>query len=159
MYGIFTLGVDDKVTLPGFEIIQFNYYSLPPLSGLSNFAPVDIVFDDHVYPSVEHAYQAAKTLDRDQQARIRRAPNGFLAKRLGPTVELRANWNDMRYSFMRKFLEQKFSEADYRDILIETGDSKLVHDAPWDSYWGDGPNGHGTNMLGKLLTSIRANLT
>jgi predicted NAD-dependent protein-ADP-ribosyltransferase YbiA (DUF1768 family) len=29
---------------------------------LSNFAPVTIHFDGHEYPSVEHAYQAAKTV-------------------------------------------------------------------------------------------------
>ena len=38
-------------TLPGFEPIEFNYYSLPPLSGLSNLAPVGVVLTE-VYRAV-----------------------------------------------------------------------------------------------------------
>jgi len=34
---------------------------------LSNFYPVDIEFESEHYPSVEHAYQAAKTLDLKQR--------------------------------------------------------------------------------------------
>ena len=40
-------------------------------------------------------------------------------------------------------------------MLIKTGDRKLVEHSPRDSYWGDGPDGKGLNMLGKLLMRVR----
>ena len=37
----------------------------------SNYAVCSIWFEGHIYNSVEHAYQAAKTLDEDQRRSIR----------------------------------------------------------------------------------------
>ena len=42
------------------------------------------------------------------------------------------------------------------NMLKQTGDAVLVEDSPYDEYWGIGANGHGMNMLGKILMHIRS---
>ena len=42
--------------------------------------------------------------------------------------------------------------------LLATGTAHLVKRAPHDAFWGDGPNGHGENMLGNILMRIRREL-
>ena len=41
---------------------------------------------------------------------------------------------------------------------MNTGDRKLVEHSPYDSYWGDGPDGNGQNRLGELLMRLRSAL-
>ncbi len=52
---------------------------------------------------------------------------------------------------MAKFLQH----SDLKEILLNTGDSHLIENAPWDSYWGIGKDGNGKNMLGKTLMKVR----
>ena len=56
-----------------------------PYRWLSNFAPSPIDADGLTYPTAEHAYQAAKTLDPDERLGIARARTPAIAKRLGRT--------------------------------------------------------------------------
>ena len=53
---------------------------------LSNFHPSVVAFGDADYPTVEHAFQAAKTLAGEERERIRSAATPGAAKRLGRRV-------------------------------------------------------------------------
>ncbi len=60
---------------------------------------------------------------------------------------------------MRQALEAKFTQHDdLRNLLLSTGTAKLVEHTPNDDYWGDGGNGLGKNMLGRLLMEVRDKL-
>jgi len=60
---------------------------------------------------------------------------------------------------MRQAVLAKFTQHDdIRAILIETGDALLVEHTANDDYWGDGGDGSGKNMLGKILMSVREEL-
>ena len=131
---------------------------------LSNFASCTVVLDDEVYPSVEHAFQAAKTFDPAERARIRTAgtPNG--AKALGRKVTLRSDWEEVKIDVMRGLLASKFSQGLARSVLFATGDRILVEGNYWcDNWWGnctcvkhrDVP---GRNQLGLLLMELREKL-
>jgi predicted NAD-dependent protein-ADP-ribosyltransferase YbiA (DUF1768 family) len=50
---------------------------------LSNFWPVEIEFADMVFPSVEHAFQAIKTLDVEDRKKIQKCSTAAEAKRRG----------------------------------------------------------------------------
>lgn len=50
---------------------------------LSNFFMANVVHDKVLYPSVEHAYQAAKTKNKKDREKIRLAPTAGIAKKLG----------------------------------------------------------------------------
>lgn len=131
---------------------------------LSNFAWVTVKMYGVDYPSVEHAYQAAKTLDLTERERIRAARTPGEAKRLGRTVTLRPGWEDMKLAVMTELVRRKFQNPAFREMLLATGDRWLVEGNEWgDSFWGCTWNEHshhwiGSNHLGKILTQIREEL-
>lgn len=131
---------------------------------LSNFFPVEIEFDGVVYPSVEHAYQAAKTLNLLERDVIKNAKSPGKAKRLGATVTLRTDFQQVKFNNMLMFLRQKFSNELLRWYLLATGDELLVEGNNWhDNYWGNCicskcSDKEGQNHLGQMLMMIRFNL-
>lgn len=56
---------------------------------------------------------------------------------------------------MLKGLYEKFKDPSLNKVLMSTGNKVLVEHTNRDSYWGDGGDGSGKNMLGKLLMSVR----
>ena len=40
-------------------------------------------------------------------------------------------------------------------LLRSTGDAEVEEDSPHDAVWGVGPNGDGTNLLGKTFMALR----
>lgn len=127
---------------------------------LSNFFLVAIDIDDHSYPSVEHAYQAAKTHNANERARIRRARSAGAAKHLGRRVTLRSDWDSVKLEVMRRLVRQKFhSDRGLRRALLATRDAELIEGNHWrDTFWGQCPIGHGFNHLGEILMEVRAEL-
>lgn len=106
--------------------------------------------------TVEHLFQASKTDDPDWAMRIRSARSPGLAKRLGRQCPMRPTWEQERIPVMRSLLVVKFRETELNDILLETGDAKLIEGNTWgDTFWGV-CNGVGENHLGKLLMWVRS---
>lgn len=125
---------------------------------LSNFYPEQIEYEGILYPSSEHAFQAAKTLDKTERLRISKLETPGQAKRAGRKVTLRPDWEENKIYVMKDILLIKFSNPDLMKKLISTGKRKLVEDNNWgDTFWGV-CNGKGENNLGKLLMVIRAYL-
>jgi ribA/ribD-fused uncharacterized protein len=126
---------------------------------LSNFYRCDVTYEGRIYPSVEHAYQAAKTLDDSARDKIARAPTPGAAKYLGRFVELRCNWSAVRLLVMRDLLREKFACPELADKLTATGACELIEGNYWgDAFWGktDLGNGPGENWLGRLLMQVRS---
>lgn len=122
---------------------------------LSNFWPCEVEFDDFLYPSVEHAYQAAKTFSLAARQEIRNCRTPGAAKKLGQRIDLRPDWEDVRVEIMRRLLYQKFDDPDLMALLAATGDAYLEETNTWgDTFWGV-CKGTGKNMLGKLLMEVR----
>jgi N-glycosidase YbiA len=127
---------------------------------LSNFYTAEVVFEGRVYPSTEHAFQAAKTLDLAERAIIAAEPSPGRAKRLGRGVSLRSDWEDIKIDVMRAVVRDKFSRHPYLAAkLLETGDQMLVEGNRWgDRFWGVTPKG-GKNWLGRILMEVRDELS
>lgn len=125
---------------------------------LSNFHLSPVEFEGVVYPSVEHAFQAAKTVDPEERERVRTAKTPAEAKRRGRRVTLREGWDMLRIDVMYDLLKIKFSDRGLAGMLLETGDDELVEGNWWnDRFWGV-CKGHGQNNLGKLLMKVRDEL-
>jgi N-glycosidase YbiA len=135
---------------------------------LSNFwlAPIEIGEWDIVFPSVEHAYQAAKhRLDQPwahrQQAlrEIAEMPTPGMAKRAGRLIDVRPDWPYAKLPIMRKLIRKKFEMHHYLEQkLVATGNAELIEGNTWgDTYWGV-CRGRGENHLGKLLMEQRQRL-
>lgn len=127
---------------------------------LSNFAPVDVKYEGYSYPSVEHAYQAAKTLKKSQRREILKAATPSRAKRLGRKVDLRKDWEAVKLEVMYYLVYHKFkNHRVYRKLLIATGEAELIEGNWWgDTFWGVS-NGKGENHLGKILMKVRDKLS
>ena len=142
--------------IPAFEDAIFGFSGETGV--LSNFTPCEVTFDSQLYPSVEHAYQAAKTYDLDHRSTIKLAYSAGHAKRLGKQLVLRSNWNSIRIDIMRDLLIQKFNIPEMRGLLLDTGDKYIEETNSWgDTFWGV-CNGVGNNVLGNLLMEIRTRL-
>jgi len=125
---------------------------------LSNFWPSQVEFEGTVFPSVENAYQAAKSLDPSFR-------KGFLdltpgkAKRQGRKLkDIRPDWDSVKLQVMEDLLRKKFSNRLERLFLIATGDQHIQEGNTWgDKFWGVFA-GEGENHLGRLLMKIRGEI-
>ena len=79
-----------------------------------------------------------------------------MAKQIGRNVELRPDWEDVKYDVMLKCLRAKYAIPYFRRQLLSTGYKEIREDSPTDRVWGwrDG----GQNLLGKALMQVRAEI-
>lgn len=126
---------------------------------LSNFYPVKVSLDGIVYDSVEHSFQAAKTLDPAKRLTVETQLTPGAAKRAGRAIRsLRPDWESVKVDVMLDLLRQKFTYPDLAGGLLATGDAALVENNDWhDVFWGV-CQGVGKNMLGILLMRVRAEI-
>lgn len=125
---------------------------------LSNFFPSKTHVFGKEWPTVEHAYQAMKTLDPGDQTRIRLCTTPGKAKRMGRSVEMRHDWEDVKIAIMDECLKAKFDSPALAQRLLDTGDAILVEGNTWnDTFWGV-CNGKGANWLGRLLMLRRSHI-
>lgn len=123
---------------------------------LSNFYPSPVIMYGEEYPTVEHAFQAAKCRYPGDRLTIRVTPYPSEAKRIGRQVALVDGWDEMRIPVMTELVRRKFSDPVLRQRLVnETAGHDLVEGNTWgDRFWGV-YRGVGENHLGKILMKIR----
>ena len=127
-------------------------------SFLSNFYPHPIEFEGVRFPTSEHAFQAAKSLDPTDRQKIAELATPGKAKAAGKRVKLRKDWNDIRVAIMTTILRIKFADPNLKEALLATGDAPLIEGNTWnDTFWGV-CRGKGQNNLGRILETIRAEL-
>lgn len=157
--------LDKKQYFSEVEIPEYAVHSETEIKGffgkyrfLSNFysCPAGIWYEGLKYPSVEHAYQAAKVDSYD------RLPfttcNAKEVKRLGGSVLLdKEDWEEVKYDIMLQLVTQKFAvHKGLRDKLLETKKAYLEETNHWkDVYWGV-YEGNGLNKLGEILMVVRS---
>lgn len=124
-------------------------------SFLSNFYPVQVEIEGIVYPSVEHAYVAMKTMDIELRKQISLMETAGKVKRMGRTLNIRSDWDHIKLPVMFGLLRLKFQKPELKLLLVSTGDSHLEEGNWWgDTFWGV-CKGVGENNLGKLLMRVR----
>jgi len=107
---------------------------------LSNFYPCSIVLDGIGFPSVEHAFQAAKTRDWNIREKISVLRTPGEAKRFGRVIELRPDWEEAKLEVMESLVRYKFSNDWYQsafsrqvmlNLLKETGGEIPFGECVW----------------------------
>lgn len=124
----------------------------------SNFSSYQVMYKGKLWPTSEHAYQAAKFSDEKLQEKIRNAKSAYDAFILGgENKELRAkNWNEVKVSIMEEIVREKLKQNPHILMkLLETGDMEIIEASPVDAFWGWGPNKDGENALGKIWMKLR----
>lgn len=135
-----------------------------PYRFLSNFyRGSDIDCFGSTWYTGEHAFQAMKTLNHEDRKWVADAPTPGIAKKRGRSVQLRDDWEAVKYDVMMAVIRAKFkpSRGESR-MLLDTGDMLLVEGTRWgDRVWGvAGTNlaSPGRNWLGTMLMARRAEL-
>jgi ribA/ribD-fused uncharacterized protein len=131
----------------------------PEFYVFNNFSAHAIEFRGKLYPTAEHAYQAAKCTDPHGKEEIRKARSPILAKR-SANETFRAtrdpDWNTKKLAVVEEILRAKLAQhPEAQDALRDSGDEDIVEDSPTDYFWGAGADGSGQNMLGRLWMKIR----
>src|SRR5947209_19764964 len=91
---------------------------------LSNFWAAQVQFEGLTYPSVEHAYQSAKTLDMNERRRIAALPTPAAAKQAGAALQQRPDWPNVKFDVMQRCVRYKFHHhPDLARQLLATGDA------------------------------------
>ena len=146
---------------------------------LANPYPCIIWFEDTVYPTAEHAFHGAKSLDWDERQRIAQIPRWQDAKRAGRALQLRPGWDQLRRAVMLQIQLCKYTQhPSLYGALVSTGDRLLLEGNWWgDTDWGAVVPGHskfspdlpwwhsgdkvwaGHNWLGTSLMMTRSVLT
>lgn len=126
---------------------------------LSNFAWCKVIYEDVEYPTVEHAYVAAKTDNTRRKVLISMAATPAEAKRMGKNpTHIRSDWESVKQDVMFELLVQKYSQPKFMELLLDTGDQYIEETNHWnDTFWGV-CNGVGENRLGKMIMDIREHL-
>lgn len=117
-----------------------------------------ITLKGKVWPSTEHYFQAQKFAGTEHEEQIRLAPKPRDAAAMGRdrSRPLRKDWEEVKDNIMREAVMAKFSQYnDIRELLLSTGDAELIEHTSNDSYWADGGDGSGKNMLGIILMQTR----
>ena len=133
---------------------------------LSNFYECPVEYRGITYRNNEAAFQAQKCLSAYQ---IEHAEKVFTderlqfkdlsasdAKRLGRSIYLRSDWEDIKVERMKEIVTAKFTQnEDLMQKLLDTGDDYLEEGNTWgDRVWGT-VNGSGRNLLGQILMDLR----
>ncbi len=126
---------------------------------LSNFWPAKVELDGMIFNSVEHAYVAAKTLDMEVRKQIQNIERPGEVKKLGRSIPLRSDWEEIKLQVMENLLCQKFlGHSDLKRSLLGTGKYNIIEGNTWnDIFWGV-CKGRGENHLGKLIMKIRSEI-
>lgn len=128
---------------------------------LSNFYGAPVRFEGITYPSVEHAYVAAKTLVQSERVHISHIGTAREVKAYGRKLKLRPDWEQVKLSIMEELVRQKFTRwPGLQQMLLDTGDQGLIEGNWWgDTFWGiDLKTQKGKNHLGKILMKVRSEL-
>lgn len=105
-------------------------------SFLSNMYTCRIEYEGIIYPSVENAYQAAKTLIQSDKVKIANMTPSE-AKKYGRHVVLREDWDSVKDEVMTALLDEKFKDKQLLSMLLSTDPELLIEGNWWhDNYWG-----------------------
>lgn len=136
-----------------------------PHDFLSNFYAADVELEGAEYPTIEHAFQAAKSLDFAERRAVKNAKTASEAKRIGRKIKRRTDWFEVSLDIMTMLVRQKFTRyPELKSKLLETGDAKLIEGNNWnDRFYGavydtNRNEWMGENHLGKILMKVRDEL-
>ncbi len=139
------------------EVINF-YSATGEYGCFSNFSNHAVNIGGKTWKSSEHYFQAQKFVGTKYESLIRKAPYAGEAAKMGRdrSLPLRKDWESVKDNIMRDVVYAKFTQhKSCKELLLSTGNAKIVEHTENDSYWGDGGDGRGKNRLGQILMEIR----
>jgi len=125
------------------------------ISWMRNDFRKDITVGGITYPTLEHAYQAAKTKDRGVKQQIADTDSVREARRIGRSIQQNDGFD--REAAMEALQRLKYTDKDLGEMLARTGSDPIVMEG-YDGFWGTGDDGNGQDVMGGILQTIRTEL-
>ena len=128
---------------------------------LSNFSAFAVEWEGHLWPTAEHAYQAASFDDPQIKNMIMSARSAHETRIIGQKNKAlrRADWATDKERVMEELFRAKIAQHPYvKEKLLATGDREIIKNVPDDSFWGWGADKKGENRMGKLWMKLREEL-
>ena len=129
-----------------------------------NFAPFQVEWRGKLYPTAEHAYQAAHFIDTNpelaEKVRLTTSP-----REASDFANLNSkyddpNWKQKRVVLMEEIVRCKLEQHKYvKQTLIESGTRYIVEMNDNDAFWGWGNDRNGENQLGQIWMKLRSEIT
>jgi hypothetical protein len=139
--------------------LTINFYLTGEKYGpFSNFSRHPIKLAGKTWSTSEHYFQAQKFVGTQYEEEVRKIKKPSEAAKMGRdrSLPLRKDWESVKDNVMRDAVYAKFTQnEDLKEFLLSTGNDKLVEHTVNDSYWADGGDGSGKNMLGIILMEVR----
>jgi ribA/ribD-fused uncharacterized protein len=142
------------------HVIQFHSVGAD-YGWLSNSAPYPISLESKMWYTAEHYFQTQKFYSEGVKKQILKTRSAAEVIRISnnPKLRIRKDWIYVRVDAMRTAVRAKFTQIpELRKLLVNTGDAVLIDHSDDDSYWSDGGDGNGQNMLGVVLMEVRDEL-
>ena len=128
-----------------------------------NFAPFQLEWRGKLYPTSEHAYQAAHFIETNavlaEKVRLCRSPREASDFANANSEHDEPRWNEKKIDFMKEIVQAKLNQHDYiKKILLASDSRQIVEMNDEDEFWGWGKNHDGRNELGKIWMQLRDGL-
>jgi|JI10StandDraft_1071094.scaffolds.fasta_scaffold411666_2 ribA/ribD-fused uncharacterized protein len=128
-----------------------------------NFSAFQIEWRGKLYPTAEHAYQAAHFIEtapeiaeKVRNLKSPREASDFANENSALDDPI---WKQKRLDIMREIIRCKLDQHEYvRQKLIESADMNIVEMNDNDGFWGWGKRHDGANNLGKIWMELRSEI-
>ena len=85
---------------------------------LSNFSESLVSYEGLTYYNVEAAFQAAKTLDKNERIKFAREKNPSVVKKMGRKILLRPDWEEVKADIMYELVFTKFNFTKFSNFIL-----------------------------------------
>lgn len=141
-------------------VVKFHDVNDMTYGALSMLSPHPIRVRHVNYPSVHHFFLCERFKGTGIEEEIRAATSLWEVDRQVRRGEAsglqRDDWDRVKADVMLLANYYKFKQNPHAfEVLMSTGQKPLIDHTPSDSYWGDGADGKGKNLLGVILMAVR----
>ena len=159
------IGVDEIIDgvklIIGNHLEPFDFYRAPhPFSNFSKHKVFSSKFQKE-FPYSEAAFMAYKSPENPEYVEgLTQVNSPGVAKSMGRKVNLRKDWEQVKYDCMIETLRDKVkSNPPIKADIEETGIKPIYEHTKNDKIWGDNLDRTGRNLLGKAWNQIRLEYT
>ena len=121
-----------------------------------------VYYEEMLYPSVTHAYHAARSSDDTTRKAIVNAESFHVVAKIARRIEDPPNWSMKRLKIMEQLVRDKFRRSkELQEKLKATERRELImsyeEETPGNLFWGM-IREKGQNQLGRILTKVREDI-
>ena len=130
---------------------------------LGTYSPHVFSLDGLEWPTVEHYFQAMKFAETAPEhfEKVRLSTSAKQARKLGrsKSIKIRVDWSKVRRVVMTRAIYTKCRTHDeVAQVLIDSGERKILENSQYDYYWGCGRDRRAENTFGLVLMDVRTKL-